>query len=378
VFTHRIPIFKLLGFQVWIDWSWFILAVLITWSLAAGLFPALFKDEQLSTATLWSMGVAGALGLFVCIVLHELGHSVVARRYGVQMSGITLFVFGGVAEMTDEPSSATAEFFMAIGGPIVSVVLGVCLLIPTMLGIVDHWPVAVLGVTGWLGWINLVLVGFNLIPAFPLDGGRMLRAGLWHWKKDLRWATQITCRIGGAFGIALIAFGVLNAVLGNLIGGIWWFVLGLFLRGAARMSYRQVLLRRALEGEPVERFMRREPVSVAPDLSVHDLVENFVYRHQYKMYPVVDHGRLLGCVMLSAIKDLPREQWSSRRVGDIMCERSKDNTVTPDSDAMQALSTLNRTRASRLMVADDGHLAGVLALKDVVGFLSMKIDLEGD
>jgi Zn-dependent protease len=376
VFTHRIPLFKLLGFQVWIDWSWFILAVLITWSLAAGLFPALFKEANLSTATLWSMGVAGAIGLFVSIVLHELGHSLVARRFGMQMRGITLFVFGGVAEMTDEPPSAGAEFFMAIGGPIVSVVIGVCMLAPTMVGATLHWPIEVVGVTGWLGWINLVLVGFNLIPAFPLDGGRVLRAALWQWKKDLRWATHVTARLGSAFGIFLIAFGVLSAVFGNLIGGIWWFVLGMFLRGAARMSYQQVLFRRALEGEPVERFMRRDPVTVQPDMSVQELVEHFVYRHQFKLYPVTENGHLLGCVTLSAIKHLPQEEWGSRRVGDIMADCTEDNTVAPSSDAMHALAKLNRTGASRLMVADDGHLAGVLALKDVVGFLSMKVDLE--
>jgi Zn-dependent protease/CBS domain-containing protein len=376
MFGKRIPLCKLFGFQVWIDWSWFILALLITWSLATGLFPSLFADEHLSTATLWSMGVAGALGLFVSIVLHELGHSVVARQFGMQMRGITLFIFGGVAEMTDEPPSAKAEFFMAIAGPAVSVAIGGVMLAATAAGALYEWPTALVGVTGWLGWINLLLVGFNIVPAFPLDGGRVLRAALWHWTGDLRWATRVTSSVGGFFGIVLIVIGVLSMFAGNLVGGIWWVVLGLFLRGAASTSYKQLLVRRALEGEPVARFMNDDPVVVPADLPLQRLVDEYFYRHYHKMYPVNDGGRLVGCVTAGQLRETPRESWPSRTVRDVMEPCSEGNTIRSDADAMHALMKLNRSGASRIMVVDDGNLVGVLALKDLMRFLALRVELE--
>ena len=373
----KIPLFRLFGFQINIDFSWFLLAVLITWSLAAGLFPSL--HEGFDTTTYWVMGVAGALGLFASIILHELGHALVARRYGVQMGGITLFIFGGVAEMNDEPPGPIAELFIAIAGPIVSLLLGVLALLVSMLETTLGLPAPVAGVIAYLGWVNTLLVVFNCIPAFPLDGGRVLRAILWRRRGDLRSATKITADIGAAFGIVLISLGVFSALLGNLIGGVWWFLLGMFLRGAAQMSYRQVVFRRALEGERVSHFMRHDPVTVDPDLSIRDLVEDVLYTHQYKLYPVVDsHADLRGCVTLDAVKDLPREQWDDHRVEDILMPCSDANTIDPDADAMDALTRLNTNDTTRLMVVRDGTLVGMLALRDLLGFLSMKIDLEGN
>jgi len=376
MFGRKIPLFKLFGFQVNIDPSWFLLVILITWSLSAGLFPELYDD--LSTTTYWLMGAAGALGLFISIVLHELGHSIVARRNGLEMRGITLFIFGGVAEMTDEPPSATAELYIAVAGPIVSVVLAMILLGLSLSREVLGLPTPVAGVIGYLGWINVILVGFNVLPAFPLDGGRVLRAVLWHVKGDLRWATKVTASIGGIFGLVLIALGVISAIGGNIIGGIWWVVLGIFLRGAASQSYQQVLIRRALEGEPVSRFMRTDLVTVKPDLSLRDFVDDFVYTYQHKLYPVVDNGALRGCVTISAVKDVPRDEWAATQIADVAASCSEHNTVTSDTDSTKALAKLSRNELSRLLVVDDGELVGIITLKDLLGFLSMKIDLEGE
>lgn len=373
---RAIPLFKLLGFQISIDLSWFLLAILITWSLATGLFPAWYKGLQ--AETYWLMGASGALGLFASIVLHELGHSVAARRFGIQMRGITLFIFGGVAEMTREPPSARAEFVVAIAGPIVSVGLSAGMIGLAAAGRAMEWPVSVTGVVGYLGWINMILVIFNMIPAFPLDGGRVLRAGLWHIWDDLRRATRVTAGIGSAFGVVLIVLGITSAIFGNLIAGIWWFVLGLFLRGAANMSYQQVLLRRAFEGEPVARFMRADPVTVDPRMTIREFVDEIVYTHQHKMYPVVEGDRLIGCVTREDVKRVPREEWEARLVGEILSPCTRDNTVEPHVDAMDAFARLQRTGSSRLMVVEDGRLVGVLALKDLMGLLSLKIDLEGE
>jgi Zn-dependent protease len=373
MFGKRIPLFKIFGFQVGIDYSWFFLAVLITWSLAVGLFPALFKD--LTPVAYWAMGVVGALGLFVSIVLHELSHSLVARRFGIEMKGITLFIFGGVAEMTAEPPSARAEFWVAVAGPIASFAIAAALLAAGVAAGGLGWPVEVTGVLGYLGVINAILAAFNLLPAFPLDGGRVLRSFLWYVRDDLSWATRVTSQIGSWFGVGFIVLGVASVLAGNLIGGLWWALIGMFLRGAARASYRQLIIRRELEGETVDRFMRKDPVTVPPDITVQQLVDDYVYRHYFKMYPVVEDGRLIGCITTGRIKGLPPEQWAARTVGEVAEVCSESNIVRADDDAMAALSKMNRTGASRLMVADNGRLVGVIALKDLLSFLSMKIEL---
>jgi len=222
------------------------------------------------------MGVAGVVGLFASIVLHELSHSLVARRYGVPMKGITLFIFGGVAEMEREPPNPKAEFLMAIAGPIASLLIAIACLGSYRLAQALGWPVEIQGVAGYLAWLNGTLVVFNLVPAFPLDGGRVLRSALWRWKENLQWATRITSQIGSGFGLALILLGVLALIGGNVIGGMWWILIGLFLRGAAGMSYRQLQIRQALEGERVSRFMNTEPVTVLAATTVKNLVEDYI------------------------------------------------------------------------------------------------------
>jgi Zn-dependent protease/predicted transcriptional regulator len=375
MFGRRITLFKLLGFAVRLDISWVIIAILITWSLALGLFPQYYKD--LPKATYWWMGVAGALGLFVSIIFHELCHSLVARRYGLTMKGITLFIFGGVAEMDEAPPSAKAEFMMAIAGPISSILLGAVFYVIYILGEKSGWPNPVNGVIGYLAMINEVLAGFNLLPAFPLDGGRMLRSALWGWKKNLRWATRIASRIGSGFGMVLVFLGILNVLRGNFIGGIWWFMIGMFLQNAARVSYAQVLTRQAFEGEKVRRFMEPNPVTVSPSISLKDLVEGYLYKYYFKMFPVVENGRLLGCISTRKVKKIPRQEWNQHTVGEFVWECSPENTIDPETDALKALSIMSRTGNSRLMVVEDDRLVGIVSLKDMLALLSLKMDLEG-
>ncbi|MBN1425382.1 site-2 protease family protein [Candidatus Fermentibacteria bacterium] len=374
MFGKRMKLFKLLGFEVGVDQSWLILAVLITWSLATGVFPHYF--EGFSTATYIWMAIIGAVGFFASIIFHELCHSLVARRFGLRIKGITLFIFGGVAQMEEEPPSAKAEFMMAIAGPLSSIALGVGFYGISLVAADPASTQPVTAVLAYLAFINLLLAGFNLLPAFPLDGGRVLRSLLWRWKKNLRWATHISSQIGSGFGVVLIVLGLLSVITGNFFGGIWWFVIGMFLRGASQQSYHQLLMRRALEGEAVRRFMSSDPVTVTRGITVEDLVEDYIYKYQYKMYPVVEDGRLVGCVTLNQVKKVPREERASRSVGDIADACTAANTVHPDFDAMKALATMSRTGSSRLMVVDGDRLVGVVALKDMLKFLSLKIDLE--
>jgi len=373
VFGRKITLFKLLGFTVRADVSWLVLAFLITWSLAVGVFPLYYKG--LSQQAYWWMGVFGALGLFGSIVFHEMCHSLVARKYGLPIKGITLFIFGGVAEMEDEPQNPKTEFLMAAAGPASSVLLA---LIFHALSTVTKgtWPIVVNGVISYLGWINGTLAIFNLLPAFPLDGGRVLRSALWSYKGDLNWATRVASRIGSGFGFGMIFLGILSLLRGNFIGGVWWFVIGMFLRNASQMSYQQLVLRKSLEGVRVARFMKRDPITVSLSTSIEELVKNYIYHYHFKMYPVVEGTHLKGVVTIRRVKQIPPEEWPARTVGEIAEECTTDNTIGPEADATKALEQMNRMGVSRLLVVDHGKLVGIITLKDMLTFLSLRVDLQ--
>lgn len=373
MFGKRIKIFSLLGFEVNIEWSWIIIAILVVWSLSTGFFP--YEYENLSPGTYWMMGIIAALGLFISIIVHEFSHSLVARKYDIHMKGITLFIFGGVAEAAEDPPNAKAEFMMSIVGPVSSVAIGLVFHWLSVTATYGQWPDAVSGIVRYIAFINFLLAGFNLIPAFPLDGGRVFRAILWHFKGNLRWATRIASQTGYAFGMFLVALGLWRMLSGNLIGGMWIILIGFFIQNAARMSYQQILIRRALEGEPVRRFMEPNPVTVPPSCSVEQLIEDYVYRTHHKMYPVVEFGRLIGCVSVKQIKQIPKEQRAVRSVAEFAAACSEDNTIPPDADAVEALSRMSRTGLSRLMVVLNGQLVGIISLKDLLKFLSVKMEL---
>jgi Zn-dependent protease len=368
-------LFTLFGFEVKLDLSWLLLALLISWSLGAGWFPAQYPE--LSTYAYAWMGIATAVGVFFSIVFHEFSHSIVARYYGMPIRGITLFIFGGVAEMEREPPDPKSEFLMAIAGPISSFLLAFLLWAATSFAPLAALLQPVTGVLSTLAVINFTVAVFNLAPAFPLDGGRVLRAALWHWRRNLKEATFISSRIGRGFGIALMILGVIAFLGGNLIGGMWWFLIGLFVRGAASSSYQQLVLKDIVEGQPVRRFMRSEPVTVAPSLSIAEWVDEYVYRHHYKMYPVVDGTRLLGCVTVDSLQGLRREDWSSTKVADVMEDRSGSNTVEAATDTMELMKILlNPAGRSRFMVVEDDRLVGIIALKDLLELISLKLQIE--
>lgn len=377
MFTHKIRLFRVFGFQVNADLSWFLVVLLVAWWLATLVFPQEGFAPGLAESTYWLMGAAGSLLLFSSLLLHELGHALMARRFDLPIRGITLFIFGGVAEMTDEPPDPRTEFLVAIAGPVVSVLLTLGFLGLHGFGVAVGLPAEVNAVSLIVGVLNFFLVAFNAIPAFPLDGGRVLRSVLWKWRDDLRWATKITAGMGNLLGLVMIGAGVAIAITtGDLLGGLWTGLIGLFVRNAARMSYQQLLLRRSLEGEPVSRFMEPSPVTVPRALPVRELVDRFVYRHHFKTFPVVDDERLVGLVSTRAVRELPREEWDRQTVGTIVEPVSEDNTVAPDMDAMEALSLMSRTGSSRLLVSEGGRLVGILALKDLLKFFSLKMELE--
>ncbi|MFZ5907040.1 MAG: M50 family metallopeptidase [Nitrospirota bacterium] len=373
MFGKSFKLFSLFGFEVKLDLSWLVLGILITWSLASGLFPYYYND--LSVQIYWIMGAAGAVGLFLSIIFHEFSHSVTARRFGLPIKGITLFIFGGVAEMHEEPPSPKAEFFMAIAGPLSSVFIGAILYAVSAFAS-SRLPIAAYGVLQYLAMINFILAGFNMVPAFPLDGGRVLRSALWKWKNNIRWATKISSQIGSLFGIILIMLGLLNVLTGNIIGGIWYFILGIFLRNASEMSYQHILMRKVLEGEKVSSSMNRELVTVPSSVSLDELVEEYFYKYHFKMLPVVDGERLTGCIKTGDVKNIPRSEWNEKKVSDIAVQCTESNTILPDADTMKAFSLMNRTKNSSLMVVKDNKLMGIITLKDIMTVLSVRLDFD--
>jgi Zn-dependent protease len=370
----RVTIGRPLGIPVRLDASWIIALVLITWSLAAGFFPTLHPG--LSPGVAWVTAAAGALGLFLCILLHEFAHALVARRHGLRVGSVTLFIFGGVGDLRDEPPTPQTEFWVAVAGPALSAALALLFALPFVAGI--PLPAPARALLHWLLLANTLLAAFNMLPAFPLDGGRVFRSLVWRSTGNLRRATRIASRLGRGVGVALMALGGLQLLAGNWIGALWLFFLGLWLRQAAAGSYEQVLLRELLKGEPVRAFMKADPVTVEPHLTVDAFVHDYVYRHRFKMFPVVEDGRLLGAVTLADVARVPASEWPSHRLQEFVVPCSDETCVAPDADVLDALKTMSRAGRSRLLVREDGRLCGILALKDVLQFFALKVQLEGE
>ncbi len=383
MFGKRWQLFRLLGIPVSLDASWLIILALLTLSLASG-FPALLHEffpgtpREVAPWEYWVMGLVTALAFFACILLHELGHAVVARARGMPIRGITLFMFGGVAELGEEPVSAGTEFLMAIAGPLVSVVLAVVFGVLAVVGYHGAWPHPVVIVLGYLAAINGLVLAFNLIPAFPLDGGRVLRSILWGTTGNLRRATYWASLAGQAFAWLLIGWGIVQFFAGNWLGGVWIGLIGMFLNSAAQSGYQQVLIRQALQGEPVRRFMNPNPIAVPPSVDLNSWVEDYVYRYHHRAFPVATDGRLEGIITTQALGRFPRGEWAAHTVGEVMASDLRAVTITPDTDALEALSKMQRTGTSRLLVAAGDRLLGLVSLKDLLHFLNLKLELEED
>jgi Zn-dependent protease/predicted transcriptional regulator len=373
IFLHRFRLFSLFGFEVSIDASWFLLAVLISWTLAGTVFPSV--TPGLTTASYWLMAVLATGGLLMSIVFHETAHSLVARHYGMPIRGITLFIFGGVAEMTTEPSRPRDELLMAAAGPAASLLLAIILFLLFAGVVAWDGPASIATVFWYLALINFVLAVFNLVPAFPLDGGRMFRAALWSWRGDLDWATRIAAGAGSLFGTLLIVLGLIGVLQGDFIGGMWRFLIGMFLRGAASASYGETLARRILTDIPVTRVMNPDPIAVAPELSVQAFIDDYVYRFHHRWFPVVDNGMVVGSITTKQAATVDRSDWLAVPVGRIMRPLSRDDAVTPETTAFTALTQMRSTGQSRLMVLRNGALLGILSSRDLLEVLSLEQEL---
>lgn len=372
-------LFKVFGIPIRVNPSWVFLLGLIVWSLARGYFPEVLEEAgraPVSPRTYWLLGLLGALGLFSSLLVHEICHSLVARWSGIRVSGITLFVFGGVSQLEEEPRTALTELVMAAVGPISSILIGCFFLALSFLGGSLRWPAPVTALLKYLMIINFFLALFNSLPAFPLDGGRVARSILWGLTGDLSGATRVAAAIGSFFGLGMIVFGMAVVFLGFLIVGIWFSLIGLFLYQAARSSLRHVAMRDGLEGENVSRLMTRDPVTVPPELSIEDFVSHYVLNYRLSFFPVVDSsGNLVGTVHVRAVKRIPREQWVRATVAEVMVGATEEIALRPDTDAVEALCRLSARDGVRLVVVERGRPVGIVSLRDLMEFLALKADL---
>lgn len=377
---------QLAGIAIHVDLSLAIVFSLITVALGTGLFPS-WHPEWGALVT-WSTALAAAFLFFVSILIHELSHALVGRAQGIPVNAITLFVFGGVAQLEREPHSWRAELWMAIAGPVTSMVLGLLFLFlgGMFAGPVDLEdgeramaalnPVATLLL--WLGPVNIILAVFNLVPGFPLDGGRVLRAILWGITDDLLRATQWASRLGQGFAWLLIMTGI-SMMLGlrvpwlggGLFSGMWLALIGWFLNNAALMSYRQLLVSEVLQGVPVARLMRRDLWTVPPGMRIDALVDERLMRSDQRAFPVMEDGNLLGLVCLQDIRGIPREGWETTAVIEVMTPAARLSTIGVDADAAEALQRLSREGVNQLPVVDDGGLAGLIQREDILKWLSL-------
>jgi Zn-dependent protease/CBS domain-containing protein len=353
------------GIEVRLNWSLIAVFALIVWSLTDGVFPS--QNPGLSHGTYVAMAIVAAVLFLASILLHELGHSWVARHEGIEVDSITLWLFGGVSQFKGRYGSPGAEFRVAFTGPLVSIVLGVVFVLIALAG----FPSEVDGVAAWLGYINLILGVFNLIPAAPLDGGRVLHAALWRAKGDFAWATRISSDIGQGFGYLLIALGLAMFIFQGSFSGAWLAFVGWFLLQGAKAEARYAATEQALGDLRVRDLMVRRPVTVEADSTIGRLMDELALPHRFTTYPVVDRGRPVGLLPFASVAAVPRSAWDTRRVRDTMIPLDQVPQLTEDERAVEALAELSAPRANRGLVLDDGHLSGLLSITDLAQALEV-------
>lgn len=360
--SSSVTFMKVRGIPIGAHWSWVFVFGLIAWTLISYLFPSAYPG--LSQASYVGMGTIAAVVFFASILLHELGHAFRAMKEGMEIDGITLWLFGGVARFSGMFPSAGAEFRIAVAGPIVSVVLAAIFLGGAEGGAAQGWPVAVTGVLDYLGRINAIVVGFNLVPALPLDGGRMLRAWLWYRRGNFTSATLSAARGGRAFAYFMIGAGVLLFFTGGATSGLWMVFLGWFLLQAVQAEASFAFLRQVFRDFKVRDLMTPDPVTVPRHTSVNSFLDEYVGARGHSTYPVVDQDRVAGLISLRMAGAVPREERDSLTVGEVMLSGEELPTVSPEDQMLDVLTRM-REGPGRAVVVDDGRVAGIISTSDL-------------
>jgi len=355
---------RVLGIPIVLDYSWFLIFALVAWTLASGYFPSEFGNWP--TAEYWLVGIATAIVFFLSVVLHELGHSLVARHYGIPVSSIRLFVFGGVSQIETEPPSAKVEFLMALVGPLVSFALAGVF---AGLGVAFASAAPLMALTKYLAYINAALGLFNLIPGFPLDGGRVFRSIVWGVTNDLRRATAVAGNLGRFIGFLFILFGVYQVFTGNFVNGLWIGFIGWFLESAAMSQIQQQKLHDLLAGRRVSQAMSTNYTSIPPDVTIQTLVDRHVLGDGQRSFVVKEGDKVVGLLTLHDIRELPRTEWPVATAAQAMIPLAQVKRIQPDEEVWAAIEEMNRDGVNQLPVMKDGHIEGMLRRKDVISYL---------
>jgi Zn-dependent protease/predicted transcriptional regulator len=371
----QIRLGRILGVEIGLHYSWLIIALLITLSLA-GHFSA--THPEWGRSVIWTLAVVTDLLFFAALITHELSHAAVAKAYGLPVRSITLFALGGVAHIEREAATPKVEFWMGIVGPITSVVIGfVCL---GLVWALDWVPMATpatppLAMLVWLGYINIMLAVFNLVPGFPLDGGRVLRALIWWTTGDANRSTRLAAGVGQFVAFGFITLGLLRFFTGAGFGGLWLAFIGWFLLDAARASYAQVEIAEGLRGLRVGEVMARDCPTVGAHTSLQTFVDDYLLRTGRRCFVIRDNGRIVGLITPHEVKEVEREQWPHTTVENAMRPLDQLRTVTPETLVTEALETMGRQDVNQLPVVADGRLAGVISRGHIVQLLQARAEL---
>lgn len=361
------------GIDIHVHLSWLVIFGLVTWSLATAYFPAAVAEA--STAQHWILGGVASLLLFASVLIHELAHSFVARARGLAVHSITLFIFGGVSNLAGEAKRPGIEFQVAIVGPLTSFALA-AIAFGVAVAAAGSPPIG--AVAGYLAVINALLGGFNLVPGFPLDGGRVLRSIVWQSTGNLRRATEIAAGVGNVVAWGLMLFGFWRVFSGDVFGGLWTAAIGWFLQNAADSSLRQTLIESQLRRLRVRDVARTDATAAAPDTSVAELIERFILPAGRRAVPIADGGRLVGIVTLSDIREVPLERRATTPVATIMSGSDRLVSVTPATGLREAVEALTEGEYEQLPVVEDGRLVGILTRADVMRLLQIRAALKLD
>ncbi len=362
---------RILGIPIGLHVSWFLIFGLVTWSLALGYFPAEYPN--LPRATYWFLGALTSVLFFGSVLLHELGHSFVALRNGIPVRSITLFVFGGVAQIDREPDSPGAEFRIAIAGPLTSSILAAGF---AGLYLVDRPIPHLAAVTLWLARINMILAAFNLIPGFPLDGGRVLRALVWGATNSFQRATQVATFSGQIVAAGFIGLGLFIVLGGNLFNGLWLVFIGWFLQNAAAATYAQASLRDQLRGVTVRQLMARDHPLVSAHMSLQDLIDHQILTTGHRSFLVIDDGHLLGVMGLRDVAAVPKAERTTTTVAQVMVPWEQMSRVEPDTELMDALHLMDDRQVAQLPVVQGSELVGMITREHVLHYIRLRSELK--
>jgi Zn-dependent protease len=376
LFRGGIPIGKAFGISLRLHYSWFFIFILITWALAAAYFPE--TQPTWSLALKIGAGILTSILFFGSVLLHELMHSIVAIREGIKIQAITLFFLGGVSQMTGEPKTAGDEFRMAFAGPLSSLILGGLFfgIYFTVRAVAGEAAQFVAAISYYLGLINILLGLFNLIPAFPLDGGRVLRSLIWWGNKNMQSATKIASNIGRAFGFLFILGGIALAFTGNFFNGVWLVLIGWFLESAASASYRQMVMQDMLKGHKASEIMTQDCMTVPSDITVEHLVNEHILSSGRRCFPVVSGGRTEGLVTLHSVKSVPREARKTTLVRDAMIPFSEMKSVSPDEDLSNVLQILSENDINQVPVVWENKVVGIVGRDNLINFINTRNELQ--